>query len=70
MDDRLKILLENVIASICRRIPKGYHDVIDTGQELGDIERVLETVYASPVVPSGKLGYTTKVITSYVNDDD
>ncbi|VIO87646.1 ATPase, AAA family protein [Brugia malayi] len=34
LDDRLKILLEHVIAVICHRIPKGYHDVIDNDREL------------------------------------
>ncbi|MCP9265534.1 ATPase family AAA domain-containing protein 2B isoform 1 [Dirofilaria immitis] len=55
LDDRLKILLEHVIDLICRRIPKGYHDIIDSGQELGDIERILKTVYSSSSVPSARL---------------
>lgn len=63
MDDRLKILLEHVIALICRRIPKGYHDIVDSGRELGDIERILKTVYSSPAIPSGAFGCT-------VNDKD
>lgn len=60
LDDRLKILLEDVIALICRRIPKGYLDVIDNRQELGDIERILKTVYSSPAIPSGRFCYTIK----------
>ncbi|CAG9537519.1 unnamed protein product [Cercopithifilaria johnstoni] len=55
LDDRLKILLEDVIALICHRIPKGYHDVVDDGRELGDIERILKTVYSSPAIPSARL---------------
>ncbi|KAK6111348.1 ATPase associated with various cellular activities (AAA) family protein [Brugia pahangi] len=55
LDDRLKILLEHVIAVICHRIPKGYHDVIDNDRELDGIERILKTVYSTPAVPSARL---------------
>lgn len=64
MDDRLKILLEDVITAICRCIPKGYRDIGDDSRELGDIERVLKTVYSSPVVPSGKFSCTIKKMMS------
>uniref|UniRef100_A0A915Q642 Bromo domain-containing protein n=1 Tax=Setaria digitata TaxID=48799 RepID=A0A915Q642_9BILA len=55
LDDRLKILLENVIAVIHRRIPRGYHDVIGDSQELGEIHRVLKAVHSDPSVPSARL---------------
>ncbi|VDK85575.1 unnamed protein product [Litomosoides sigmodontis] len=55
LDDRLKILLEDVITSICLRIPKGYRDIGDDNQELCDIERVLKAVHSSPVTPSARL---------------
>uniref|UniRef100_A0A8R1TTD0 Bromo domain-containing protein n=1 Tax=Onchocerca volvulus TaxID=6282 RepID=A0A8R1TTD0_ONCVO len=55
LDDRLKILLEHVIDLICRRIPKGYHDIIDSGRELSGIEQILKTVYSSSSVPSARL---------------
>ncbi|KAL3982959.1 ATPase associated with various cellular activities (AAA) family protein [Acanthocheilonema viteae] len=55
LDDRLKILLEDVIALICRRIPKGYHDIVDNSRESSEIERILKTVYSSPAVPSARL---------------
>uniref|UniRef100_A0A0R3S4M1 Bromo domain-containing protein n=1 Tax=Elaeophora elaphi TaxID=1147741 RepID=A0A0R3S4M1_9BILA len=55
LDDRLKILFEDMIALIYGRIPKGYHDVADNGEELSDIEGILKTVYSSPVIPSARL---------------
>ncbi|VDM12390.1 unnamed protein product [Wuchereria bancrofti] len=64
MDDRLKILLEHVIAVICHRIPKGYHDVIDNGRELDSIERILKTVYSTPAVPSGNLLFPQKIVSA------
>ncbi|VDO39598.1 unnamed protein product [Brugia timori] len=57
LDDRLKILLEHVIAVICHRIPKGYHDVIDNDRELdarlllcGSSSNIGQTSYILPVI--------------------
>uniref|UniRef100_A0A1I8ET20 Bromo domain-containing protein n=1 Tax=Wuchereria bancrofti TaxID=6293 RepID=A0A1I8ET20_WUCBA len=71
LDDRLKILLEHVIAVICHRIPKGYHDVIDNGRELDSIERILKTVYSTPAVPSGNnIGQTSYILPVIINHLD
>ncbi|VDN01233.1 unnamed protein product [Thelazia callipaeda] len=76
LDDRLRILLEDLILSICHRVPKGYRGVIEANDNVGQIEQVLSTLHANPVVPPARLliygsssdmGQTSYILPALIN---